>query len=72
MQVVRKIHGDVTAVFRTTPKQSNEACPKERLERVTKDQQGILRFPIGRRTAHLDPSLAALGDILVRADCHSR
>ena len=34
MQVVRKIHSDVTAVFRTTPKQSNEACPKERLERA--------------------------------------
>ena len=34
MQVVRKIHSDVTAVLRTTPKQSNEASPKERLERA--------------------------------------
>ena len=34
MQVVRKIHSDVTAVFRTTPKQSKEASPKERLERA--------------------------------------
>ena len=31
MQVVRKIHSDVTTVFRTTPKQSKEASPKERL-----------------------------------------
>ena len=62
MQVVRKIHSDVTTVFRTTPKQSKEASPKERLERVIKDQQVILSFPIDRRTAHLDPFLAALGD----------
>ena len=62
MRVVRKIHSDVTPVFRTTPKQSKEASPKERLERVIKDQQVILRFPIGRRTSHLDPFLAALGD----------
>lgn len=62
----------VTAVFRTTPKQSKEASPKERLERVIKDQQVILRFPIGRKTANLDHFLAALGDILVRAACHSR
>ena len=34
MQVVRKIHSDVTAVLRTTPKQSKEASPKERLERT--------------------------------------
>ena len=63
MQVVRNIHSDFTAVFRTTPKQSKETSPKERFERVIKDQQVILRFPIGRRTAHLDPFLAALGDI---------
>ena len=34
MQVVRKIHSDVTTVFRTTPKQSKEASPKERFERT--------------------------------------
>ena len=72
MQVVRKIHSDVTAVLRTAPKQSKEASPKKRLERVIKDQQIILRFPIGRRTAHLYHFLTALGDILVRATCHSR
>ncbi len=60
MQVVRKILSDVTAVFRTAQKQSNEVSPKERLERVFKDQQVILRFPIGRRTAHLTPSLRLL------------
>ena len=52
--------------------QNKEASPKEHFERVIKDQQVILRFAIGRRTAHLDPFLAALGDILVRAACHSR
>lgn len=61
-RLFEKIHSDVTAVFRTTPKQSKEASLKERLERVIKDQQVILSFPIGRRTAHLDPFLAALGD----------
>ena len=31
MRVVRKIHSDVTPVFRTTPKQGKEASQKERL-----------------------------------------
>ena len=34
MRVVRKIHSNVTPVFRTTPKQSKEASPKERFERT--------------------------------------
>ena len=34
MQVIRKIHSDVTTVFRTPPKQSKEASLKERFERT--------------------------------------
>ena len=30
----------------------------------------IHRFPVGRRSAHLDPFFAALGDVLVTATCH--
>ena len=63
MRVVRKIHSDVTPVFRTTPKQGKEASQKERLlkaraaARSPREDQALLlrrRLPLVPNKASSD------------------